>query len=191
MLITGWELLKSTYLLRDRWITLRADVCRTHDGHMIEPYYVIESKPWVNVVAFDSQNRILLNRQYRHGAEIIAVEIPCGEVEQSDVSPEAAVRRELLEETGYTAEAVFEAGMLYPNPARQSNRVHTFVATGVTKTQTAVDEVTERIDSFFSPVDEVLALVEQNAFPQALHVAALFLALKARGMLSVSGNAPK
>lgn len=191
MLITAWELLKSTYLLRDRWITLRADVCKTHDGHVIEPYYVIESKPWVNVIAFDSQNRILLNRQYRHGAEIISVEIPCGEVEQSDVSPEAAVRRELLEETGYTAEAVFEAGRLYPNPARQSNRVHTFVATGVTKTQSAVDEVTERIDSFFSPVDKVLALVEQNAFPQALHVAALFLALKARGMISVSENPQK
>ena len=184
-MIDEWKTVESTYLHRDRWLTLRADVCETHDGHVITPYYVLEFKPWVNVVAFDSQNRILLNRQYRHGAGIVSIEIPCGEVEEKDASAEIAVRRELLEETGYTAESVFEAGELCPNPARQNNRVYTFVATGVSYRQSAVDDVTERVDTFFATIEEVFALIEQNAFPQALHVAALLLAFKARGMLNI------
>src|SRR5919109_1102188 len=45
-----WQLLQSTYILRDRWLALRADTCQLPNGRTIAPYYVLEYPPWVNTV---------------------------------------------------------------------------------------------------------------------------------------------
>jgi len=37
-----WQLLKSEHIVRDRWISLRADTCRMPNGRIIAPYYVYE-----------------------------------------------------------------------------------------------------------------------------------------------------
>ena len=61
-----WKTMKSKYLLRDRWLTLRADTCETPDGVTVDPYYVLEYPDWVHIVALDSDGRVLITRQYRH-----------------------------------------------------------------------------------------------------------------------------
>jgi hypothetical protein len=38
-----WEILSSRYVVNDRWLTLRADDCRTPAGQNISPYYVLET----------------------------------------------------------------------------------------------------------------------------------------------------
>jgi ADP-ribose pyrophosphatase len=41
----------STHIVKDRWLSLRADVCRLPRGRTIAPYYVFAYPDWVNVVA--------------------------------------------------------------------------------------------------------------------------------------------
>jgi 8-oxo-dGTP pyrophosphatase MutT (NUDIX family) len=182
---TPWKTIASRYIVHDRWMTLRADRCETGAGVVIDPYYVQEPEDWVQVVAFDSQDRVLLIRQYRHGAGLVSTELPCGVVERGETAARAAAR-ELLEETGCTAEALQPLPVMSPNPARYSNRIHAFIATGTRRVQQQRLDETEEIEFEFLTIPEVLALIDAGSFPQALHVASFFLALRSRGFIPTS-----
>jgi hypothetical protein len=71
-----WTLKKSTYLIRDLWLRLRADTCETSLGVEVIPYYVFECNDWVNIVAVDSHGQVLITHQYRHEVGKICAEIP-------------------------------------------------------------------------------------------------------------------
>ena len=43
-----WKINQTRYLVQDRWITLRADDCETHEGVSVAPYYLLEYPDWVN-----------------------------------------------------------------------------------------------------------------------------------------------
>jgi ADP-ribose pyrophosphatase len=45
-----WTRLDWRYIVRDEWLTLRADIYQLPDERVIGPVYVIEYRDWVNVV---------------------------------------------------------------------------------------------------------------------------------------------
>ncbi len=47
---------------------------------------------------------------------------------EDDEDPREGAKRELLEETGYSASTLIQVGQLYPNPALQTNTLHCFLA---------------------------------------------------------------
>jgi 8-oxo-dGTP pyrophosphatase MutT (NUDIX family) len=177
-----WKTLASRYLVRDRWMKLRADRCETANGTVLDPYYVQEVDDWAQVVAFDPADRVLVIRQYRHGAGRVFTELPCGGIEQGEPPIEAA-SRELLEETGCTAESLEALPVTFPNPARYNNRIFTFLAAGARHVQPQQLDAAEDIEFEFLPLAEVLSLINSGSFSQALHVSGLFLALRQRGMI--------
>jgi NUDIX domain len=99
-----WHVIGSQTLLRDRWIDVRADECITAAGVKISPYYVLTYPNWVHVVAITSAGSLVLVRQYRHAVSEFLLELPGGAVDAEDPSLEQAARRELQEETGFTAQ---------------------------------------------------------------------------------------
>jgi 8-oxo-dGTP pyrophosphatase MutT (NUDIX family) len=127
MSIRSWKVLESEYLLRDPWMTVRADHCETDQGVIVDSYFVHESCDWVHVLALNENNEVLLTRQYRHAAGEIMLELPAGCVEK-DEQPLAAMKRELLEETGCVADEFIPLAPQSPNPARCNNLVHPYVA---------------------------------------------------------------
>lgn len=180
--LTPWSVTSSHLILADRWITLRADSCVTSAGHVIAPYYVLEYPDWVHVVALNENGEILLTQQYRHGAQKILWELPAGGVEKNDDSPLAAARRELLEECGCVATSWTLLNSLYANPANQVNRIHVYLASGVTHERPPANDPSERIVCKWMPPQEVLSLIDGMLFGQALHVCSLFLGLRRRGV---------
>ena len=71
--------------------------------------------------------QILLIRQYRYAAGGAIWEIPAGRLEEGE-SPEACARRELLEETGATAERWDRLTTIYTTPGFTDERIHIYVA---------------------------------------------------------------
>ena len=188
MAVSPWKIISSRYVVRDRWMTMRADCCLTVTGTVVDPYYVQEANDWVQVVAFDAHDRILITRQYRHAAGIVSTELPCGTVEQGE-SPAEAIRRELQEETGCEFDELVSLPVLSPNPARFSNWIHPFIASGTRQVKQPLADETEILEFEFLPVAAVLSLIDTGRFPQALHVASLLFALRLRGVLTYATGA--
>lgn len=88
---------------------------------------------------------ILLVRQYRHAIGTSLWELVAGRVEPGESRP-AAARRELIEETGYTAGRVKQILEIFPSPGFVTERMWIFAATGLRR-GLAQPEEDERITS--------------------------------------------
>ncbi len=185
MHLFDWKLVKSEYVLQDQWVSLRADTCQLSNGQTVAPYYVLEYPAWVNVVALTPDHHVVLVRQYRHGIQQTVVELPCGTVKSTDISPLAAVQRELLEETGYAGAHVVETGRLSPNLATHANWTYCFLATGVKLVAAPMADDTEHVETVLMPFSAVVGLARHGGLLQALHVGSLFFALHALGKLGL------
>jgi 8-oxo-dGTP pyrophosphatase MutT (NUDIX family) len=146
---------------------------RLPSGAEIPEYYVSEFPPWVNVVAVTPAREAVLVRQYRHGLGAVHFELPAGVVDPGDAGPEAAARRELLEETGYGGGRWTPLLTLSANPAITTNLTHSFLAEGVERVAATRHEATEDLRVHLVPVAELAALVDRGEMVQALQVAPL------------------
>jgi ADP-ribose pyrophosphatase len=80
-------------------VNLRVDRVRMPDGRE-STREVIEHSACVAIIPIDTEDNVLLVRQYRYAPEKELLEIPAGGID-GDENPEEAVRREMQEETGY------------------------------------------------------------------------------------------
>lgn len=174
----SWKVLSSTYLVKAPWATLRKDVCQMPSGKTVPEYYVLEYPNWVNAVALTDQGEIILVKQYRHGAKMDVLEIPGGVIDDGE-DPIDAIKRELLEETGYAFGDVKKLVDLYPNPATSNNITTTYLALGGVKTQEQHLDEHEEIEVILATPNEVKRLLKANQFGQSLHTSALFYGLLA------------
>lgn len=76
--------------------------------------------------------QILLIKQYRYAAEDFLYEVPAGRLDPNE-APLDCARRELLEETGCTAERIEPLYTFYTTPGFIDEQIHGFLATGLTR----------------------------------------------------------
>jgi ADP-ribose pyrophosphatase len=171
-----WTTLDSMTLVKDRWISLRADRCRLANGELIAPYYVMEEPDWVHVVPVHDDGRVVLVQQYRHAAALTSIEFPGGIVDAGE-QPIVAATRELMEETGFLARDWQPIASFLANPARQTNRVHLFIARGLTRAAAQTLDATEDIACSEASVDEINAMIADGRFSHGLNIASFYLAL--------------
>lgn len=176
MEILKWQKLASKYLVTEKWATLRVDTCELPNGTVKDDYYVLEYPNWVNAIALTRENKIIMVRQYRFAAEIVSLEVPGGVIDEGE-DPETAIKRELLEETGYSFETCELIATLYPNPATSTNKTFTYLLKGGVKTHDQHLDEHEILNVEEYTIEEVKQLLADNQIDQALHAAALFYGL--------------
>ena len=187
--VVPWRVLRRAVTYADRWLTLRSDDCEAGPGRVLAPYHVIELPTWVCTVAITDDGRIVLAREYRHGTGEILAGLPGGTMDAGESDPEAAARRELLEETGHGGGRFVPLGNHPANPANQTNDLFSYLAVGVQPVADqeldpgeAIEVVTE---DFVSWVDRVARNEERI---QVSHAGAALLA--AWTLLRTDGLAP-
>ena len=82
------------------------------------------------IVPLTEKGTLLMIRQYRHSVGEFIWEIPAGTLDPGE-DPLECARRELVEETGFEAEAWEEIGEITPLPGYSDERIHIFLATGL------------------------------------------------------------
>src|SRR5271154_5447127 len=99
-----------------------------------------------------AEPRILLERQYRHAAQSMMWELPAGRIDDGETALTAA-KRELLEETGYTAREWKRILHFYVSPGFLDETMTIYLARGLNSGE-AQPEADERIAIKFFPLSE-------------------------------------
>jgi ADP-ribose pyrophosphatase len=178
-----WKTLSSEYLFNDTWLKARKDRCQRSDGKIVDPYYVMEYPDWVTAFALTTDEKVILIKQYRHALGEECIELPGGCVDAADKDYEQAVRREFLEETGYTFKTAEYLGRTSSNPSTNSNLLHMFLLTGGEKYQEQQLDHNEEIEVLVISIDELKQRLIDNKFIQSMHVTNIFYALQKLGKL--------
>lgn len=134
-------------------------------------FFLMEGLDWVNVIALTPNREVVLVEQLRHGINQHTIEIPGGCVEPGE-QPIAAARRELLEETGFEAKTLRQIGEVQANPAMQSMRCTTFLATDAVRSAAPQLDPGEDITVRVEPLAAVLRMVREGVIAHALVVSA-------------------
>ncbi|HEY4062205.1 MAG TPA: NUDIX hydrolase [Puia sp.] len=179
----SWKTLSSEYLFKNNWFTLRKDTAETKEGKIITPYYVYEFPTWVIALALTAEGKVIVERQYRHALQQTIFELPGGCVDDTDASLEAAIERELLEETGYRFDKLEYLGKTSANPSTNNNWAHFYLATGGRRTQEQELDHNEEIEIYLLSIDEVKQMLRENKFIQSMHVTTLLYGLNRLGEL--------
>jgi ADP-ribose pyrophosphatase len=120
---------------------------------------------------------VLLERQYRHAAESYLWELPAGRIDKGERAL-AAAKRELLEETGYTAGSWKQILKFFASPGFVAEPMTVFWARGV-KAGPAQPEEDEVIEQHLLPLQKALKMVLDGTIRDAKTIASvLWLALR-------------
>jgi ADP-ribose diphosphatase len=139
----------------------------------VHEFFRLRAPDWAHLVPVTPDEQIVMIRQFRHGTQEISLEVPAGLIEPGE-TPETAARRECLEETGYRATDLRSLGVLRPNPAFMTNRLHSFYALGVEPASAIAQTATEITEVELVPIHRLPELLTSGAIDHALDTALLW-----------------
>ena len=166
------------------------------DGQILHLYYdnirlpngnpatreVIRHIGAVCVIPVTDDGMAVMERQYRYPIDRVVLEIPAGKLDSKEEDPEAAARRELEEETGYTAKELIPLGMFYPACAYSDETIWMYLAKGLTKGARHLDE-DEFLDVELIPLKDLAQQVLSGEIPDAKTQIAILKAAHHEGLL--------
>lgn len=123
----------------------------------------------------DPTHIILLN-QYRHALRKYIWEIPAGTLDPGE-SVMSCARRELIEETGFSAEQWHSLGEITPVPGYSDERIHIFLATDLQPAERHLDE-DEIIQVHRIACEAAFDMLRRGDIQDAKSIAGLFLAFE-------------
>jgi ADP-ribose pyrophosphatase len=127
----------------------------------------------VAIVPIFDDGRVLLERQFRYPQRREFIEVPAGKLEAGEPHLETA-KRELLEETGYTARDWMRLGVIHTAIAYTDEAIDLFVARQLEHVGRKLD-AGEFLETLIVPFAEAIAMVRDGRISDAKTVAALLL----------------
>ena len=94
----------------------------------------------VGVIPVTDNGKVIIERQFRYPLNRVVTEIPAGKLDSFTEDRLSAAKRELEEETGYTAGTWIPLGDYYPSPAYCDERITLYLARDLRQGQRHLDE---------------------------------------------------
>lgn len=130
--------MKTEKIYDGKIVNLRVDTVELPDKKYSKRE-IVEHPGAVGVIAITDNNELIMVKQFRKPVEKFLLEIPAGKLEINEEPRETGIR-ELKEETGYVPENFEYAFEFYPSPGITTEKIHLFIATGLTKEAAEPDE---------------------------------------------------
>ncbi len=150
------KMVSSKQVFKGKMIGLRVDNVELPNGNIAVREWV-QHPGAVAVIAVDHDNRVCMVRQYRYPIGDDLLEIPAGKLEVGEDLLESA-RRELLEETGYSAGKWEKIFTYYSTPGFCDEVLHLFLATGLSLGESHPDE-DEILEAEMVSLDDALKMM--------------------------------
>lgn len=167
--------LRQEYQFRGGIMRVRVDEIELPDGRP-SLREVCEHVGGVGVLPIDADGNVVLVRQFRYPYGEVIYEIPAGKLDHGPAEDvEACGRRELKEETGFTAGRMIALGVLYPSPGFLDEVVHLYAALDLTPGECAPDEG-EFVEHELIPFSVMTNMIEQNQIRDAKTIVAAYRA---------------
>ncbi|MGB1249263.1 MAG: NUDIX hydrolase [Candidatus Promineifilaceae bacterium] len=132
-------------------------------------FVALNSPDWINILPITSDGQVIFVNQFRHGSAEFTMEVPAGMVDPHETDdPLMAAKRELMEETGFSAETVVHLGSVQPNPAFLNNWCHIYLALNCVKVQDVTFDNFEDIEIELVPLDQIEDLVTSGRITHSL-----------------------
>ena len=147
------------------------DQVRLPDGSHGEREYIRHPGAVAVVPLFDDRS-VLLERQFRYPQGRVFIEVPAGKLEPNEPHLDTA-KRELLEETGYSAAEWTRLGVIHTAIAYTNEAIEIFIARKLRQEGAAQLDAGEFVETLIVPFDEAIAMVRDGRITDSKTVAAL------------------
>ena len=134
------------------FMTVKCDTVRLPDGKHATREYVKHPGAVMVIPLFDD-GRVLMETQYRYAMGKVMYEYPAGKLDPNEDSLTCA-KRELLEETGYTAREYVYLTRVHPIISYSTEFIDIYVARGLTPGERKLDDG-EFLETFIAKVSDV------------------------------------
>lgn len=156
-------------------VNIRRDKARVISGRVVGRE-VIEHPPGVAVFAIDSEDRVVMVRQFRYPMNEVVLELPAGKLEDGE-DPQTGALRELEEETGLMPDEVRFLGVSYSSPGIMTEKIYLFFARDLKQGPTHPDE-DEFVETVRIPLPELMAMVDDGRIPDGKSLAGILKATR-------------
>ena len=167
-------MIESSQVFQGRLLDVRRDRVRLPDGSEATREYIRHPGAVVVIPVLDD-GRLVFERQFRYPVGRSLIEFPAGKIDPGELAEESA-RRELLEETGFTARKWRHLGVLHPCVGYSDERIEIFLARGLTPHGEQNLDRGEFIDLLKLSLEDALTAVRHGEITDAKTIVALFWA---------------
>jgi ADP-ribose pyrophosphatase len=158
-------------------VRLRVDTVQMPSGRQTTRE-VVEHSDCVAIVAIDENDNVLLVKQYRQAIDKELLEIPAGGIDPGE-DAEAAVRREMREETGFLPRRVARLGGFYSSPGFCTEYLHLYLALDLVSSPLHAED-TEIIKLVRVPTSQIPELLSSGQICDAKSIVGLLTYLQYR-----------
>lgn len=141
------------------FLKVTRDLVRLPNGAAASREYIKHPGAVVILPVFDD-GRVLLERQFRYPLDRVFIEFPAGKIDPGEDTL-ACAKRELQEETGYTASDWQFICTIHNAIAYADEHLDLFVARGLTPGERKLDE-NEFLETYTSTVPEMLEQIRRG-----------------------------
>jgi ADP-ribose pyrophosphatase len=165
--------IKSELLYRGRIISLFRDIVKIKGRKTVRELITHPGSSVILPVLDVKKKIIVLIRQYRYAAKSPTLELPAGTRKRGEPALTCA-RREIIEETGYSAAKMKLISGFMPSPGIMSEQMSLFIAAGLIKTRQALD-FDEQISVLKVTLKKAVAMVFSGKIKDAKTIAGVLM----------------
>lgn len=135
--------MSNNIIFKGKLLSLSTKKVKLPNGY-ISNLEVIKHPGAVLIIPFLTKEKVILLRQFRVVLNIYMYELPAGTLKKNELPLDCA-KREIIEETGYSAARLVELGHIYPVPGYSTEKIIIFKADKLGKQSgnTDQDEIIE------------------------------------------------